>query len=55
MEFWNRKLDGNVARDAANNDRLQSLGWMVFIVWECRLKDDTEALLAYLQRLRESA
>ena len=52
-EFWNRKLDGNVARDAKNRERLQSLGWTPFIVWECRLKDDTQALLAHLRGLRD--
>ena len=53
-EFWNRKLDGNIARDTANEERLRALGWTVFIVWECRLKDDTESLLAHLQSLRKS-
>ena len=51
-EFWNRKLDSNVARDAANKNKLQSLGWTVFVVWECRLKSDTEALLAHLRASR---
>lgn len=53
-EFWNRKLDGNIARDAANRERLQALGWTPFIVWECQLKDDTEALLTRLRGLRDA-
>ena len=52
VEFWNRKLDGNIARDAANREALQSLGWAVCIVWECRLREDTESLLARLRGLR---
>lgn len=51
-EFWERKLDGNIARDAANHAELRSLGWNVFVVWECRLKDDTAILLEYLRQMR---
>lgn len=53
-EFWNRKLDGNLARDAANQARLHELGWTVFVVWECRLREDTAALLEHLQDRRRS-
>ena len=52
-EFWNKKLDGNLARDAANQAKLKDLGWNVFVVWECRLKEETEVLLIHLMRLRE--
>jgi DNA mismatch endonuclease (patch repair protein) len=51
-EFWNRKLDGNIARDVVNQDKLRDLGWQVFIVWECRLSDDTADLLAHLRGMR---
>lgn len=51
-EFWNNKLNGNIARDAANQAGLKSLGWNVFVVWECRLKDDTVALLECLRQMR---
>lgn len=51
-EFWDRKLDGNIARDKANQARLQEMGWTVFIIWECRLKEDAGALLEYLNGLR---
>ena len=53
-DFWNRKLDGNLARDAANHAKLHKLGWTVFIVWECRLREDTDALLKHLQLLRRA-
>ena len=55
QEFWNRKLDGNIARDAANQAKLQAMGWTVFVVWECRLSEDTSDLLDYLQQLRNGA
>ena len=53
-DFWDRKLDGNIARDTANQTELRSLGWTVFVVWECRLKDDTAELLNYLRQKRAS-
>ncbi len=53
-DFWDRKLDGNIARDTANQTELRSLGWTVFVVWECRLKDDTAELLNYLRQKRVS-
>ena len=52
-EFWNRKLDGNIARDNTNQARLQELGWTVFLIWECNLRQDTQSLLFYLRRLRD--
>ena len=52
-EFWNRKLDGNIARDTANHAKLRELGWTVFVVWECRLCGDTHDLLTHLRRLRD--
>ena len=55
QEFWNRKLDGNIARDAANQAKLQAMGWTVFVVWECRLSEDTSVLLDHLRQLRNGA
>lgn len=37
--FWNAKLNGNQRRDAANLQKLTSLGWEVLVVWECELSD----------------
>lgn len=38
-EYWNKKLDRNIARDRETLDQLANLGWNVLIVWECELKD----------------
>jgi DNA mismatch endonuclease (patch repair protein) len=38
-EFWDRKIEGNVARDAANTKALRRAGWKVLVVWQCALKD----------------
>ena len=47
VEFWMRKLDGNMMRDVSVQKALISLGWKVIVIWECQLKAEkkTEALL----------
>ena len=54
-DFWNRKLDGNIARDAANQSKLRDLGWTVFLIWECMLQEGSNELLTHLRHLRERA
>jgi DNA mismatch endonuclease (patch repair protein) len=39
-EFWESKLDGNVARDELQQRILGELGWRVFVVWECGATPD---------------
>ena len=34
-EWWQAKLDANVARDERNMKALLELGWKVLVVWEC--------------------
>ena len=53
-DFWNRKLDGNLARDAANQGKLAKLDWTVFVIWECSLDEGTATLLAYLRQQRDT-
>ncbi len=52
-EFWDRKLDGNVARDVRDRARLENMGWYVAVIWGCSLESDTENLLLRLKRARE--
>ena len=54
QEFWSQKLDGNLARDRANEAKLRDLGWEVFVIWECRLDRDIDTLLGHLRLLREA-
>ncbi len=35
--YWRKKLRATVARDLANIKALRSLGWRIFILWECKL------------------
>ncbi len=37
-DYWQKKIDRNISRDHENYGHLASLGWRVFIVWECELK-----------------
>lgn len=39
VEYWNSKLDRNVARDQLNEQALKELGWNVLTIWECETKD----------------
>ena len=51
-DYWDRKLDRNVDRDAMNRSRLEELGWSVITIWECQLQDDTDGALHFLTELR---
>ena len=48
VDFWNKRIDGNIARDRRVQDMLGSLGWKVSVLWECQLRDpvSTQHLLA---------
>jgi DNA mismatch endonuclease (patch repair protein) len=39
VEFWNTKLDGNIARDIAAQKALRKLGWRYLVVWQCEIRD----------------
>lgn len=38
--FWKKKIEGNVARDQMNYEKLRSQGLKVIICWECQLKNN---------------
>ena len=37
-EFWNVKIEGNIARDRKNEAALTDMGWQVLVVWSCETK-----------------
>ena len=37
--FWVKKFTDNKMRDRRVGQALRSLGWRVFVVWECELRD----------------
>ena len=56
-QFWTKKFEGNVARDARNHAALRRLGWRVLVIWECETRDPgtvAARLLAHLHRGRPS-
>ena len=52
LQYWEPKLERNVARDAQNQAQLREMGWTVVVIWECRLQDDTDETLRYLRAAR---
>lgn len=40
VSFWQKKFEGNMARDIRNTAHLREMGWRVAIVWECALKGE---------------
>ena len=39
--YWLEKIDRNRQRDRANLKELNKMGYRVFIVWECKTKEDS--------------
>jgi len=39
LDFWLPKLEGNRARDLANERKLRALGWGYLAIWECELNN----------------
>lgn len=40
-EYWDAKLDGNLARDRQRQKELVESGWIVLVVWDCQTRDKT--------------
>jgi len=49
IEFWNKKIDGNMNRDAIIQKTLKSLGWKILIIWQCQTRDK-KILLELLEK-----
>lgn len=41
VDFWKKKINGNIQRDLHNNQLLSEQGWNVIVIWECQLKKST--------------
>ena len=39
-EYWESKINSNIAHDQRTYDSLSALGWNVLVIWECELKKD---------------
>ncbi len=49
VDFWAKKLSGNIARDKRNTKALHKLGWQVRIIWTCDLEPATRKLIEELE------
>ena len=45
-KFWHNKLITNKARDQKNTNKLRNLGWKVYKIWECKLKQHTNRIVS---------
>jgi len=52
-DFWKKKFDENMIRDAKNLSDLAAAGWVAMIVWQCETLEHT-ALLERLTSFLES-
>lgn len=48
-EFWEAKIQSNVARDKRNNILLESAGWTVIRLWEHEIKEDIRACIIQIE------
>ena len=39
VDYWERKIRNNIKRDKKNLNILRSVGWNVFVIWECQIMD----------------
>ena len=53
-KFWQKKREGNVARDKRNMRKLRKEGWQVLKIWECETSN-SEKLAKKLKRFLVSS
>ena len=50
-DFWTKKFERNVKRDAKVLDELHNLGWRTLVVWECEVRDGLDDVV---QRVKDA-
>lgn len=53
IEYWTKKLDGNIQRDKKHLRRLRRRGWGIMVIWECQAHDEA-ALRKRIARFMET-
>ncbi len=38
VQFWKKKITGNIARDARVRTEIRKLGWKLLVIWQCQIK-----------------
>lgn len=54
QDYWIKKFQRNVERDADEIRQLESAGWKVFVIWECEIQTQTEFLITQLTAVNKS-
>jgi len=39
IEFWENKISGNIERDKHNVLELEKQGWIVIVIWQCKIRN----------------
>jgi len=39
LDYWIPKLENNKKRDEKNVKKLEEMGWKVYVVWQCEIKN----------------
>lgn len=52
-EYWDRKIEQNVARDRRVNRELRDSGWEVLRIWDFEIRKDLEGVLARVVNVLE--
>jgi DNA mismatch endonuclease (patch repair protein) len=54
-EWWQAKIERNIAHDRTNIQKLKEMGYQVIVIWGCELKKGKEAtLVGVLERLKHA-
>ena len=53
-EYWQRKIERNMARDKSNTERLQETGWKVVRIWEHQINRDIGNCLKTIAHLLDN-
>ena len=51
VEFWNKKFDANIERDARKLRELKKAGWKTIVVWQCQIKDTDKLKRRLIKKL----
>ncbi|GAB4281636.1 MAG: very short patch repair endonuclease [Coriobacteriia bacterium] len=54
-EYWRKKFELNMERDARKTRQLEAAGWTVVTVWECQLRESPGAVVRTVVEALESA
>lgn len=52
-DYWEKKLNRNVERDALEITLLKKAGWKVFVIWECEIQTKTNCYIKKLKQERK--